>query len=800
MRTVKLIQYIKERKQIKKKRRLWYKILSSDSKVSYNVRFFLAFSVEFLRILFTYLFIGIILLLVIFIIFYNIKYKDLIADYRVDAQNIINASNPDDFRLYESSTIYDNKGNKLASLFSNSDFVYLSYNNIPKNVVNAFVSVEDKSFWSNRGINNKGIVDIMLNLLQLKTSTGIDDADSTITQHLVRGTFLTNNISLECRVKEIFMAYELTKKYSKEDIFEYYANNLNFANGVYGIGSASKAYFNTDIDKLSLSQIAYLCAIPANPEVYNPYVNSEKVISRRDTILTEMLNSGYITKQGYDTAIAEKIILDKPKSVFNDYETTYAIDCAVRYLMKLNGFKFKYKFSSMLDFYAYQDKYKMEYSLCEKDLRVKGYKIYTSLDTQINTKLQNVIDTNLAFNTEIEATTDNFSLQGALVAMDNKTRKVVSIVGGRSERNPSSVYSTNRAFQVLRQPGDALSPLVLYTPLLDMGYNADSMVESLDIASAKQMGIDLQSSNENIMSLRDAISSSNSGVAWQLFNKLTPKKGLSYLSKMHFSDTCPSNDTGSISEGHLEKGVSVVEMAGAYSTLINHGTFIEPTCIVSILDRDNKEIYKTDKSVRVYSAKASDDMIDILRGTEDWTVTKNIDTFGKLGTLNFSEDSWVCGGTPYYSVSVWIGHDKPKVLSNTYSKEHCVSIWKNALHILNRNKSSVKFKKQVKDKSYKKVRYYNPKGYYGYLKNRKDSEILSDGYSVADYRSDRILGESVYAIMDKINDLNMSSSSSQVKLKRLYKKGLSIVNTIYSSSYRVEMEDKLSKLYKEKVK
>ena len=192
-----------------------------------------------------------------------------VIEWKVDADRIVEESTAASFQINESSTIYDSDGTVLATLRESADQKYIPYEEIPEDVVNAFIAVEDRTFWENSGIDLKGIVRVVIGYI---TSKGEEvHGTSTITQQLARNVYLTHELSIERKGKEIFLALALSEKYSKE-IMEFYVNNICYANGIYGIAGAAKAYFDKDVDELTLSECVYLCAILNSPTYYDPYV------------------------------------------------------------------------------------------------------------------------------------------------------------------------------------------------------------------------------------------------------------------------------------------------------------------------------------------------------------------------------------------------------------------------------------------------------------------------------------------------------------------------------------------------
>lgn len=611
-----------------------------------------------------------------------------LLEIMAEAKNVVEESTPETFRLSETSYIYSDDGTELARLAEDEDATYLTYDEIPEDVVNAFVAVEDRSFWTNGGIDYKGILRVCLNYV--KTRGEVAEGASTITQQLARGTFLTNEKTLSRKIKEIFIARELTKKYSKEQIMEFYCNTCCFANGIYGVEDASQTYFKRSVDELTLSEAAYICAIPNRPEYYNPLKNSENAVSRRDKILQDMYECGYITKNAGEEALGEQIVIAEQEedNTFYNYEVTYAINCAVRYLMKLDGFEFQHEFDMDEEYNEYNDRYDESYQQAKHKLYTGGYKITTTMNLNAQRSLQNILDEQLEFNTEINEETGIFAFQGALTVIDNETGKVVAMIGGRSQEETSKTYSLNRAFQSYAQPGSSFKPLAVYAPALEEGYSASSQLKNIDVSSAKTSTAEkISKMSGESMTLRYAVEQSKNGAAYWLFNEITPKTGLSYVTNMNFSRIVPSDYNLSASLGGLTYGASTVEMANAYSTLENHGEYTQTDCISSIIDSAGNEIYEEPEGRTVYSSAAADQMTDIMKGvitkgTADnlkWYSHTDTEAAGKTGTTNDNKAAWFCGYTPYYTIAVWVGYDQPRTVKDLWGHSYPAYIWKEAM-------------------------------------------------------------------------------------------------------------------------
>lgn len=604
-----------------------------------------------------------------------------------EAQEIVAASTEDDFKYAQTTYIYSDDGTRLAELSEDVDATYLSYDEIPVDVVNAFVAVEDRTFWTNGGIDYKGIARVSLNYI--RTRGEVAEGASTITQQLARGAFLTNEKTMLRKIKEIFIARELTKKYTKEQIMEFYCNTCCFANGIYGVEDASEKYFNKPVDELTLSEIAYICAIPNRPEYYNPLKESQNAITRRDKILDDMEECGYIKPDACSEAKAQEIVISEIEQdeTFYNYEVTYAINCAVRYLMKLDGFDFQHEFSTDEEYSEYNKLYDESYSQAKHKLYTGGYEVYTTMNLEAQSALQNVLDEELAFHQEV-LDSGIYELQGAMTVIDNETGKVIAMIGGRSQGELTQTYSLNRGYQGYAQPGSSFKPLAVYAPALDNGYSASSSLTDIDVDSAKKSTSEkIAAMSGNKLTLRSAVENSKNGCAYWLFNEITPKVGLSYVTNMNFTRIVPEDYTMSAALGGLTHGVSTVEMANAYFTLENHGEYTQTDCLESILDADGNDIYDEPESKTVYSRSAADEMTDIMKGVISkgtakgmkWSGSTNTEAAGKTGTTNDYKAGWFCGYTPYYTIAVWVGCDTPKTVKNLQGGTYPAYIWKSAM-------------------------------------------------------------------------------------------------------------------------
>lgn len=615
-------------------------------------------------------------------------YAQKVSELQSEAKSLVSHSSESTFRSEQTSLVYDANGGLISTLKGEKDVYYLEFEDIPAYVSAALVSIEDKKFYRHNGIDVKAILRAAKAMIE---NGEVTQGGSTITQQLARTIFLNQEVTWQRKVEEMFIAVELEKVYSKEKIIEFYMNNIYFANGYYGIQAASKGYFNTDVKNLSLSQIAFLCAIPNNPTLYDPTERIENTIKRRDRILYQMKEDGKISQQTYEEAITENIVLERPEKTKNDYVETYTYNCAIRALMKQQGFVFRTEFASEEEKESYNTGYKIAYEDCQKSMFSKGYRIYTSIDLNMQQQLQDALDSNLAEFVE-QNEEGIYTLQGAAVCIDNHTGYVKAIVGGRNQNLPG--YTLNRAYQSFRQPGSAIKPLLVYTPALEREYTPDSMVMDVKTEEGPSNAGDYY---EGEITLRYAVQKSKNTVAWNLLEQLTPEAGLSYLKNMNFSKLDERDQRLTSALGGFTNGVSPVEMAAGYATLENDGKYREPTCIVKITDAQDEVLYESDMAEKeVFKTNASRMMTDMMKtvveeGTGKGLALTGMPCAGKTGTTNDNKDGWFAGYTSYYTTSVWVGYDMPKELPGLSGATYPGNIWKTFMEQVHQGLNPVEF-------------------------------------------------------------------------------------------------------------
>lgn len=633
--------------------------------------------------------------------YYYGGYATQVQKMKAEAVKYVRESTPATFCASQTSVVYDKNRNTISTLKGEKDVYYLNYNQIPLDACAAIVSIEDKKFYQHSGIDYKAIIRAAKAMLE---NGKVTQGGSTITQQLARNIFLTQDKTWQRKVEEMFIATELEKKYSKTQILEFYLNNIYFGNGYYGIQAASMGYFSLEVQELDLSQIAFLCAIPNNPTLYDPLKNMEETVGRRDRILQNMFEDGQISESAYLMAKAEEITLNRPEHEKNNYVETYTYYCAIRLLMEQEGFKFQTEFKTEEEKEAYSERYNEMYAEFQKKLYTAGYRIYTSIDLTMQSMLQQAIDEQLSDFTEVNEE-GVYKLQSAGVCIENETGYVRAIVGGRSQ--DFAGYTLNRAYQSYRQPGSAVKPLIVYAPAVERNYTPDSIVNDQYIENGPS-NADGTYSGE--MTLRTALAKSKNTVAWQLFEELTPKLGLSYLKAMNFARISQEDERLTSSLGGLTDGVSPVEMTAAYATLENDGDYRMPTCIMRITDADDREILSTvQEEEKVYKTTAARMVTDMLvtaitEGTGAGLALEGIPAAGKTGTTNDNKDGWFAGYTRYYTTGIWVGYDMPAELPGLTGSSYPGQIWHTFMENCHQGLTPAEFLPYMEMDLYQKIR------------------------------------------------------------------------------------------------
>lgn len=593
-----------------------------------------------------------------------------------------------DFRMLSDTEVYD-KDDNLIGLINAGHYEYVPIDQISLNIQNAYIAQEDRRFKSHTGVD--WIATFRAGLALVKNRGEITQGGSTITQQVVKNTYLTQEQSFTRKIVEILLAPEIEKKYSKADIMEFYCNTNFYGNRCYGVQAASRYYFGKDAEELLPYEAAVLVGLSNSPSAFDPIKNPDAALEKRNDILHSMYEVGYLTQDEY-TAAAEQslsIVQEEAEGTDENYQSSYAIHCAAIQLMELDGFSFRYTYEDKEDYDNYMEGYQALYNEKNEEIRAGGYRIYTSLDSAIQQQLQAQIDDGLSSFSELQ---DNgkYALQGAGVIVDNQSNYVVAIVGGRGTEDPF-----NRAYLSARQPGSTIKPLIDYGPAFDTGeYYPARMVDDHKWEDGPSNSSGRYHGN---VTVREALNRSLNTVAWQILSDIGVNFGLDYLGQMNFQKlTYIDNNVPSLSIGGFTNGVRVVDMAKGYSTLANNGVYNDRTCIRRIEHEQQGDLTRDSKphARQVYQEDSAYMLTDILKGTltESYgtgyglALDGGMPAAGKTGTTNSSKDTWFCGYTRYYTTAVWVGYDIPRSMPGIYGNTYAGKIWKRVMDQIHTDK------------------------------------------------------------------------------------------------------------------
>lgn len=623
------------------------------------------------------------------------KLLPVYQDLKTQEYQILSTMSEDTFIRAGNTEIYDAAGNLIGRV-GNEHYEYISVDNVPY-VTNGYIAQEDKEFPYHNGINLKRIVKAGITLI--KKNGEITQGGSTITQQVVKNNLLSQEKTFKRKALEILLALDLEKRYDKAQIMEAYCNSCYYGNGCYGIEGASEYYFGKRAEEMSLAEAATLVGTSNSPNNYNPVINYKLSMQKKESVLKNMLNENYITQDEYDSAMAEepKIVQKTTNVESNSYLFSYALHCTVLELMAQEDFKSLYTFDSSEEYEAYEKQYDEKYSEVYEAVREGGYKIYTSLNSEMQNKLQSYLSDGLKDFTN-QGEDGLYEMQGGAVCIDNETQLVVAIVGGREDNN-----AFNRGYQSKRQPGSAIKPILDYGPAMNEGVTTPQEVlndEPLNINGWEPKNA--SGSFSGPVSVRDALAKSINTIAVQLY--LKADQGLTYLDKLHFSSLSYADETAdSVSIGGFTNGVTVADMARGYATIANGGKYSTNTCLTKIVDKIGKTIYELpdDKSKteeEVYLADTAFLLTDMMEGvfqqeygTAHEYVNDNQVYAGKTGTTNNNKDAWFCGFSAYYTTVVWTGYDTPQSVDGLYGNTYPAQIWSNFMNDIHNNLAKEEF-------------------------------------------------------------------------------------------------------------
>lgn len=612
--------------------------------------------------------------------------------------------------LNQTSMYYDNKGEVIDNIPTQEERYKISYEEIPQNLINAYIAIEDERFMTHPGIDVKRIIGAALRDVKvILTGEGGVHGASTLTQQLIKNTLLFEEASNENKadsgplasvnrkIKEIYLALKLEKVLSKEEIVTAYLNTIPLGGYVYGVEAASRYFFGKKAIDLTLPECAYIAGITQAPSYYSAYNTEAKdypntYIDRTETVLMKMLELGFISKDEYDSAYnftAENQFVFEPIST--DYKVKYEWFIYPALEQVRNDLKEKYKYT-------------------DEEVNTLfvngGLKIYTTLDTAMQDAVQAVLDdrNNLDVdwdtNPEDAMTYDDNNgngvqdedeisyplLQAAATVMDYRSGKVLALVGGRGEQPPHSI---NRAYDDLKPIASTTKPLTVYGPGIDTKIITaatpldDSPVSSSILNKYGWGSTPLNNYNfkfDGFITARDGIAFSKNITSVKLVDKIGMDTAIEYGEKAgivynDYSKTSMAAVALGQHDNRVEDrdGGNTTILASAFGAFGNNGVRNEPILYTKVEDSTGKVLLdKEPKATQLFSPQTAYIMYDILKGPitifdAGGARFSDIPVAGKTGTTDKVDSFWFAGLTPYYSGSVWIGYDMPQSMSGVSS-------------------------------------------------------------------------------------------------------------------------------------
>lgn len=564
--------------------------------------------------------------------------------------------------------VVDLNGNEIANLNVKEKRKTISLSEMPEYLPKAYIAIEDKRFYSHNGVDVKRTAGAILGVLTGNSSYG----GSTITQQLVKN--ITNDkersglAGITRKLKEWTKAVQIERMISKDQVLELYLNII-FVGGpeLHGVELGSRYYFNKNAKDLDLAECAFLAGINHQPNSYNPYnesLDQEKVSKlikdRTLTVLNEMKDQGLIgNEDDYNAAVAEVEagLKFEKGNIGGEYQYSYhtkaAIEQVVAQVMEEKGiskeFAENYVYGSGLTIYSTQD----------SSIQSRVEEEFAKTKYQIAGRERNA-----------DKTLKNDHTQAAIVIIDNSTSQVVA-VGGELGNNLAT--GLNRATDAVRQTGSSMKPIADIAPgLQEKVITAATMYDDkTTIFGGNYQPNDWTTKYQGVMNIRQCIKVSQNIPMVKIMMELTPKKSIEYLKKMGITTLDDKEDlTGALAIGGLSKGITPLEMAGAYAMIANDGVYTTPTFYTKVVDSNgNTVLTPTQEKTRVISEQNAYITRSIVQepvtsgGTASFCKISGMDTCAKTGSTDKYKDRWLCGMTPYYTAACWWGFDTPETLT-----------------------------------------------------------------------------------------------------------------------------------------
>jgi len=546
-------------------------------------------------------------------------------------------------KITQSTKIYDRTGKILLyDVHENIQRTVVPFSEISRNIKNAAVAIEDADFYEHKGIKPLSVIRaVFINLGALEFKQG----GSTITQQVVKNSILTSEKKISRKLKEWVLAFKLEQKFSKEEILELYLNESPYGGNIYGIEEASNVFFAKNAADLTLSESAYLAALPQAPTFYSPYGNNKnKLEERKNLVLQRMFENGFITKNEYIGALKELV----------EFKPQYNI-----------GIKAPHFVFFIIEY--------LENKYGRRAVEEKGFKIITTLDFELQKKAEEIIFKYAHENEE------KFNAENAgLVVIDPKTGQILTMVGSRDYFDKEIDGNFNVAINPNRQPGSAFKPFV-YATAFNKGYTPETTVFNLKTQFQTTCAPENLTSDDGCYSPENYDGVFNGPISFR--NALAQSVNIPAVKVLYLAGLQDSlrtaKDMGIKGLSNINRygltlvlgggEVSLLDMTSAYGVFANNGIRNEPTGVLRIEDGYGNIIEKfTQKNKRVIQENTALQISDILSdedartpafGRHSYLYFENRDVAVKTGTTNDYRDAWIIGYTPNISVGAWAGNN-----------------------------------------------------------------------------------------------------------------------------------------------
>ena len=573
---------------------------------------------------------------------------------------------------------------ELVTLSSDVNRIWVDYEDIPIYLQQAAVAIEDKRFYEHQGVDWYRTAGAFVNMfIGMKNDFG----GSTLTQQLIKNTTGNDDATVQRKLLEIFQALQLERDYTKEDIMEWYLNFVFFGERANGVYAAAQIYFDKEPGELSLSECASIIGITNNPSLYSPYASAgkENNLKRRDIILYEMYDQGYITYAQYTQAKDEVLVFARAEGESYEQEIySYYVDTIVKDVY--NDLRERLYLSKVV---------------AERLLYSGGLTIYACIDM----RMQNLVDSlyeDPSLMPQPYYKESSQPLQSGIVILDPYTGEIKALSGGIGEKTRNSGW--NNATDTRRPAGSSFKPISVYGPAFDLGLiTQPTLVNDAPNSVIQLTGTSWYPRNADggysgVVTIRQALISSINTVAAQIMDLLRPAESYIYITeRLGFELVEEDRNYAPLALGQLTNGVTVREMAQAFSAFVNDGifTYARSYSLVKYAD-GTTAIDNSPQTITAFKPDTAWNLTDMLAaaatygtGYEASFGYGKMPVAGKTGTSSYNEDRWFVGYTPYYLAAVWTGYDTPEAMY--FSGNPAAAIWKKIMEPLHENLEIIPF-------------------------------------------------------------------------------------------------------------